>query len=177
MNLLIVEDDSGLRETLRSEMTERGYRVRISIDLPSTREAINGWSVDAAVIDLRLEGHRGIDHLDLIMSAHPRCRAVITTGYGSVATAVEAMKHGAVDYLTKPFTTQRLEEVLQAGTGTRNNSSSEIEHSRETLARHEHEYIEYVLSRCDGNISRAARWLGIHRQSLQRKLRKFPPPR
>jgi two-component system response regulator RegA len=94
------------------------------------------------------------------------------TGYGSIATAVQATKNGATNYLTKPIDMDELEHTLITGGP---DEETPIPDEFQSLDRHEREYIEYVLNECGGNISQAARRLGLHRQSLQRKLRKFTP--
>jgi two-component system response regulator RegA len=93
---------------------------------------------------------------------------VVLTGYGSISTAVEAIKRGAVNYLTKPVSLERLEKALWVDLPP---GEEDPDEPIESLERHEREYLEYVLARCGGNISKAARWLNLHRQSLQRKLR------
>jgi len=125
------------------------------------------------VVDLRIGADSGLDVIDAIMASAPAARAVVLTGYGSLPTAVQAVKQGATNYLAKPVTIERLERALW--TDDPDPEDIAVPNGRESLARHEREYIEYVLLQCDGNISKAARWLGIHRQSLQRKLRKFRP--
>jgi two-component system response regulator RegA len=127
-----------------------------------------------AVVDLRLEGERGLEVLKDLVERLPGIRAVVLTGYGSIATAVEAIKIGAVHYLTKPCEPESIEGASTAWRATRPWPSPT---RRPSLARHEREYIEYVLAATGGNISEAARRLGLHRQSLQRKLRKYPPRR
>jgi two-component system response regulator RegA len=127
-----------------------------------------------AVIDLRLGGERGLEVLKDLVERLPGLKAVLLTGYGSIATAVEAIKLGAVHYLTKPANPDDIEKGFERLTGDTNVSLPEAPPS---LARHEREYIEYVLAATSGNISEAARRLGLHRQSLQRKLRKYPPRR
>jgi two-component system response regulator RegA len=102
----------------------------------------------------------------------PECRAVVLTGYGSIATAVEAVKLGAAHYLTKPVDPDAIVKAFEA---TEGDPTVTVSMSPPSLARHEREYIEYVLAATGGNISEAARRLGLHRQSLQRKLRKYPP--
>ena len=183
----IVEDDCAFAQSLCDELEDRGYRTRVFADGDNLTACLHRELPDFAVVDLRLGGESGLDLLRIITSGAPRCRAVLLTGYGSIATAVRAMKYGAVDYLTKPVDIDHLVTVLrdlgsplatvtfQNDADSRDASGADGASSGATLARHEREYIEYVLTLCDGNISRAAKWLGIHRQSLQRKLRKYPP--
>ncbi len=171
--LLIVEDDAALAETLACEFRDRGYRVRHVTGLGGLEQALSD-RVDFAVVDLRLRGDSGLDAISAIRSAHPEARVVVLTGYGSIATAVQATKLGASQYLTKPVDVDDLERALLQGDA--DPEGVEIPEEFLSLARHEREYIEYVLAQCGGNITQAARRLGLHRQSLQRKLRKYPPP-
>ena len=109
----------------------------------------------------------------LIKQQEPTTRIVVLTGYGSIATAVQATKLGARQYLTKPVDIDELERALLADDDAE--GQVPIPEEFQSLDRHEREYIEYVLAECGGNISQAARRLGLHRQSLQRKLRKYTP--
>ncbi len=174
VDLLIVEDDAGLRETLQLEFQDRGYRVWQAASLEATQGLLEAGMVPRfAVVDLRVGVDDGVEIVQVLLQGAPEVRAVILTGYGSLSTAVTAVKRGAVNYLAKPVSIQRLERALW--TDDPDPQEVAVPESRESLALHEREYVEYVLLQCDGNISQAARWLGIHRQSLQRKLRKFRP--
>ncbi len=167
--LLIVEDDPNFRETLAIEFQERHYRLETAADSSSLESVLKEIEhFRFALVDLRLKGDSGLDLIASILFHSPTCRVVILTGYGSIATAVEAVKRGAVNYLTKPATIERIEQALWMDGETR----SIDENEPLSLDRHEQEYLEYVLLQCQGNISQAARWLGIHRQSLQRKLKR-----
>ncbi len=178
--LLIVEDDERFAETLAAEFRDRGYEVLMASNLKELREVCD-TPVSYAVVDLRLRGDNGIDAIPIIKESSPGVKVVVLTGYGSIATAVQATKDGADNYLTKPVSIETIEYSL--GIGVRGESELADGDGEEpsdaqdfpSLARHEREYIEYVLAECDGNISEAARRLGLHRQSLQRKLRKYPP--
>ena len=169
-SLLIVDDDARFSETLALEFQERGWRVDCVADLEALR-ALPAFAHRYAVVDLRLRHQNGLDALPLILERSPRARIVVLTGYGSIATAVQAVKQGAFNYLTKPV---HVDDLLQVFRGEPLRSEAAAS-AGQTLARREREYIEWVLAQCDGNISRAARQLGLHRQSLQRKLRKFTP--
>lgn len=169
--LLIVEDDDRFAETLSTEFRDRGYMVERVADLAGL-SSLDLSRVDYAVVDLRLRRDNGLEAVKIIKDESSEARIVVLTGYGSIATAVQATKNGAMNYLTKPIDVDELEHTLL------NDSSDEeieIPESFQSLDRHEREYIEFVLNECGGNISQAARRLGLHRQSLQRKLRKFTP--
>ncbi len=172
--LLVVDDDDAFREAMELEFQDRGYQVLCA---PDHRTALGLAAVHRpqfAVIDLRLGGERGLEVLKDLVERLPGITAVVLTGYGSVATAVEAMKLGAHHYLTKPC---EPEAIVAAFGATKGDPNVVIPAQPPSLALHEREYIEYVLAATGGNISEAARRLGLHRQSLQRKLRKYPPRR
>ena len=172
--LLVVDDDDAFREAMDLEFSERGWQVLTAAD---QRTAVGLASVHRpgfAVVDLRLENERGLEVVKELVERVPGIKAIVLTGYGSVATAVEAMKLGAHHYLTKPTDPDALEQAFDSAGG---DPSVAVPDHPPSLARHEREYIEYVLASTGGNISEAARKLGLHRQSLQRKLRKYPPRR
>jgi two-component system response regulator RegA len=170
-----VDDDDDFRTSMQIEFTDRGYHVVTARD---TVEALGLAAVHRpqyAVVDLKLGGERGLEVLEQLVDRLPGIVAVVLTGYGSVPTAVEAIKLGARHYLTKPVDPDAIEAAFDSdGKG---NSGIEMPERPPSLAKHEREYIEYVLAASGGNISEAARRLGLHRQSLQRKLRKYPPRR
>lgn len=170
--LLVIDDDDDFRESMELEFSDRGFHV---IGAPDRQTALGLAAVhrpEYAVVDLRLEGERGLEILKDLVDRLPGLRAVVLTGYGSIATAVEAMKLGAHHYLTKPVDPDALQEAFMSDKG---DPSVKVPDNPPSLAKHEREYIEYVLAATGGNISEAARRLGLHRQSLQRKLRKYPP--
>lgn len=171
-SLLIVEDDLKLRKTIELEFQDRGYEVHSASCLRDLY-TISLESLRFAVVDLRIGVDNGLTAVEYIKSKFPLCRIVMITGYGSIATAVAAMKLGASNYLTKPFDISTLEQHLWIDQVGIEEVNAHIQ--RESLDHHEREYIEHVLVKCEGNISRAAKWLNIHRQSLQRKLKKYPP--
>jgi two-component system response regulator RegA len=128
-------------------------------------------SPELAIVDLKMPGGSGLDVVRDLLALDAGTRVVVLTGYGSIATAVEAIKLGAVHYLPKPAD---CDEILAAlGMAVGDGPAAEL--ATPTLARAEWEHIQRVLADCAGNISEAARRLGIHRRSLQRKLSKYPP--
>lgn len=163
--ILLLEDDINLRQTLALEFSEREYLVYQADKLSSIIPEV----YDYAVLDLRLKNERGIDAIEFLLRLNNNCKIVILTGFGSIATSVESIKRGAVDYLTKPITFEKLENVLLGKL-----KDEELELSRLSLSENEYYYIQYVLHENAGNITKAAKELGLHRQSLQRKLRKLP---
>jgi two-component system response regulator RegA len=171
-SLLIVEDNDRFAETLASEFLDRGYAVQRASNLSSIA-AIKNLDVQYAVVDLRLGADSGLDAIQSILGRSPNAKIVVLTGYGSIATAVKATKLGAVGYLMKPADVDQVERALNGEEV--DDDEIPIPSEFQSLYRHEREYIEFVLAECNGNISQAARRLGLHRQSLQRKLRKYTP--
>lgn len=169
MNVLLIDDDDNFTSSLVLEFKDRQIDVlafnKFS-DIP-TSAIQNGTH---AIVDLRLKGENGLNILISLREKNPSIRMIMLTGFGTISTAVEAMKLGAINYLAKPISFDLLLHTMQ------NLDPVEIElsESEMTLAEKEREYIEYVLVKCDGNISKAAKILGLHRQSLQRMLRKYP---
>jgi two-component system response regulator RegA len=168
--LLIVEDDTALRERLVRAMRDRGYDARGVADSPAAVAAARHESPELALVDLRLPGDSGLNVIRDLKELDPSTVVVVLTGYGSIATAVEAVKLGAASYLTKPADA---DQIVAAFEGTQPDERAEVP----SLARVEWEHIQRVLTDCGGNVSRAARALGIHRRSLQRKLTKYPASR
>jgi two-component system, response regulator RegA len=171
--LLVVEDDDLLRQRLVRAFNERGY---VAQGAASVAEAL-GKSEEApelAVVDLRIGDESGLEVLRALLQKDPATRVVMLTGYGSIATAVEAMRLGAIHYLTKPADADQIVSALQRGAS---DDSPTPAGEPLSLARAEWEHINHVLVSVSGNISEAARRLGLHRRSLQRKLAKYPPSR
>ena len=170
-SLLIVEDDARFADTLAAEFRDRGYEVDWLDGLEAVRRK-EPMEYTYAVVDLRLRQDSGLDVIATVKERSPDTIIVVLTGYGSIATAVKATKLGATAYLTKPVDADQLERAFLDDD---EDVELPIPEKFQSLYRHEREYIEYVLAECDGNISQAARRLGLHRQSLQRKLRKYTP--
>ena len=184
-SLLIVEDDDVLRPRLARAFRERGFEVREAPDVDTALEAARSDPPEFALVDLRLGTRSGLEVVRGLAELDPATAIVVLTGYGSIATALEAVRLGATHYLTKPAD---VDDVLAAFARAAGGAASapDSPHAGEsaagadstpTLARVEWEHINRVLSDCGGNVSQAARILGIHRRSLQRKLSKYPTPR
>lgn len=171
LRILVVDDDDTYRERLARSFRENGYETATAPDADAGVLAARGFSPDAAVLDLRMPGD-GLHCLRRLTDEHPGIRAVILTGYGSIATAIEAVRAGAVDYLTKPADADQILAVLNTTSDTTRQAAP---YQPPSLERLEWEHIQRVLRDHDGNISHAAEALGMHRRSLQRKLQKFPP--
>lgn len=166
MHVLILEDDIGLAHSLKRDFEDHDYEVTIASrvgDIPCDLRFSH------AVIDLRLSGGDfGLDAIRSLKNLMPEIRIIVLSGYGSITTAVEAVKRGAIDYLTKPASFFEIEQALN---GKRVTSVTDFK--RRSLSEIEHEYIDFVLTKNEGNISKTAKDLGLHRQSLQRKLKKY----
>jgi two-component system response regulator RegA len=169
-SLLIVEDDAAFRERLVRAMRDRGFEAVGVADHPSAMEAAREDSPELAVVDLRLPGESGLAVVRDLKALDSSTVVVVLTGYGSIATAVESIKLGAASYLTKPADA---DQIVAAFEGTQPSDDPQAP----SLARVEWEHIQRVLADCNGNVSQAARVLGIHRRSLQRKLAKRPASR
>jgi two-component system response regulator RegA len=167
--LLIVDDDAPFRERLVRAMRERGFDARGAASALTALASARDDSPELALVDLRLGGESGLDLVRDLKQNDPSTLVVVLTGYGSIATAVESVKLGAASYLTKPADA---DQIVAAFEGTQPPDADVP-----TLARVEWEHIQRVLADCGGNVSQAARALGLHRRSLQRKLTKYPPMR
>lgn len=172
--ILVVDDDNALRERLARAFADRGLEVVQAPDHETAIAHARQHKFDRAVVDLRMEGVGGLRVLEELRALQPAMQVVIVTGYGSIATAVEAMRLGARDYLTKPA---NADQILAAFDADPEAPPSEPDYEVPSLAKVEREHIERVLRECNGNISRAARVLGMHRRTLQYKLAKFPVKR
>jgi two-component system response regulator RegA len=171
--LLLVEDDDVLRTRLGRAFRERGFEVHEAADAESALGAAAQAGFERAVVDLRLPGRPGLDVVRELAGRQPPTAVVVLTGYGSIATAIEAVRLGARHYLTKPA---HADEIL-AGFTREAGPPEPTPEATPSLARVEWEHIQRVLTDCGGNVSAAARALGLHRRTLQRKLLKFPSPR
>ena len=166
-SFLIIDDDDVFRERLARALSERGFAVRDARDGAAALLAAKAESPEYAIVDLRMPGMSGLDVVKELRALDEHTRILMLTGWGSVPTAVEAMRLGAVNYQQKPCT---VDEVLSAFTGGQPATVTEV-----SLARAEWELIQRVLAAAGGNVSEAARRLKMHRRSLQRKLQKRPP--
>ncbi len=169
-NLLIIEDDAIYRTRLGKAFEARGYEVSLASNKQEFVEHIQNSYFSFAVIDLRVAELSGLDLLESLVRAQPACRAVILTGYGTIASSVSAIKLGAVNFLTKPTDPDTILQALLEN----NECSGSRDIPLPTLAQQEWEHIHRVLDECSGNITVAAKILGVHRRSLQRKLAKIP---
>jgi two-component system response regulator RegA len=164
-----------LRERLARAFTARGFDVRQASDFGDAETAATAEVPEFVVLDLRMPGGNGLDLIQKLLAVDPATKIVVLTGYGSVATAIEAVRRGAVHYLTKPADADEILAAFSRGDGAIGATAVPLQPM--SLDRVEWEHISRVLIDCDNNISEAARVLGIHRRSLQRKLARYPPGR
>ena len=172
-SLLIVDDDRIFRDRLAAAFVRRGYDVRTAASYDEAMDEASRDSPELAVVDLNMPGRSGLELVRGLKDVDRSTSVVVLTGYGSIATAVDAMRLGATNYLPKPADT---DEIIAAFRSDRPSlEPTPPGFQAPSLARAEWEHIHRVLSDCGGNISEAARRLGIHRRSLQRKLQKYAP--
>jgi two-component system response regulator RegA len=179
-SLLLVEDDEVFRRRLARAFSERGWEVREAADLVGALRAAEHDTPEFVVVDLRLPDGSGLEIVRRLKALDETTVIIVLTAYGSIATALDALRLGATHYLTKPADVDDLiagfaRPPLAAG-DVRVASPDPITDTP-SLARVEWEHINRVLADSGGNISEAARRLGLHRRSLQRKLAKYPVPR
>ncbi len=173
--ILVVDDDERFRERLTKAFQQRGIATWKAANRDEALAIASSKTVMRAVVDLRMPQGNGLSLIRELLELHPGCELVVVTGYGSIATTVDAMRLGARDYLVKPC---HADKILAAFDNERSDvPEADLALETPSLARIEWEHIERVLRECDGNVSKAARVLGIHRRTLQYKLAKFPLPR
>jgi two-component system response regulator RegA len=170
-NLLIVEDDKAFLERLARAMEARGFIVRTSETVADGLAQIARSAPAFAVVDLRLGDGNGLDVVSALKRQRPEARAIVLTGYGNIATAVTAVKLGAVDYLAKPADADDVVNALL------NTGSAKIEPPQNPMSadRVRWEHIQRVYELCNRNVSETARRLNMHRRTLQRILAKRAP--
>lgn len=169
--MLVIDDDDNFRHRLCRAFSDRGYEVDGARNVGEVIEYLTLHKPDLVVLDLKLAEESGLNLLRDHLGQDRSIKVVVLTGYGSIATAVEAMKLGAVNYLTKPVDADRILEAFGVGAS---NFKPQAVTTEAPLAQVEWEHIQRVLLDCDGNVTQAARQLGLHRRSLQRKLQKAP---
>lgn len=167
--ILVVDDDHLMCSRLVRALQDRGFTAEGAETIEEARQRVTQDPPDRAVVDLRMPTGSGLDLVREWKATHPEMRILLLTGYGSMATAVDALRAGAENVLPKPADA---DEILAAFEGEQ---TAGEEPAAPSLARAEWEHIQRVLADSDGNISEAARRLGLHRRSLQRKLAKRPP--
>ena len=169
--LLLVDDDETFCSVLKNALEKRNYEVIVANDVETGIQLAEQNEPEYAVIDLRIGLQSGLELVKKLISLDSNTQIVMLTGFASIATAVEAIKLGAIHYLTKPANADEIVRALKKNEG---DSSVAISETPLSVKRLEWEHLQKVLMQHDGNISAAARALHMHRRTLQRKLEKRP---
>ncbi|WP_374309878.1 ActR/PrrA/RegA family redox response regulator transcription factor [Dongia sp.] len=169
--LLIIDDDAPYRQRLALALEKRGFQVTQAESVDAGIAAAKAHPPRYAVVDLRLADGSGLDVVPEIKKSRPDCRVVILTGYGNIATAVAAIKSGAIDYLPKPADADQVEAALLE----HRDALPPPPEQPMTADRVRWEHIQRVYEQCDRNVSETARRLRMHRRTLQRILAKYAP--
>ncbi|MGY0216578.1 response regulator transcription factor [Endozoicomonadaceae bacterium StTr2] len=172
LKLLLVDDDEIFCNVLARAMRRRDMDVRVAHSAEKGRAMLQEFTPDLAVVDLKMEGDSGLTLIPELAALNPEMRILMLTGYASIATAVEAIRLGATNYLCKPADAEQILAALY-----RNPDEPElapVSNRPLSVERLEYEHIQRILLENDGNISETARLLGMHRRTLQRKLSKNP---
>lgn len=172
--ILLVDDDELLRQRMGKALRARGFDVVEAESAADALAALESTAPQKAVLDLRMPGGSGLDLLKEMRRLSPDTQVVMLTGYGSIAGAVEAMRLGAVGYVTKPADADQVVAAFEGEPAAELEQSSS-EFQPPSLAEAEWNHIQQVLADCGGNLSKASRLLGIPRRTLQRKLKKLAP--
>lgn len=170
-HLLLVDDDVTFCSVLKPALEKRNFQVTVANDVTTAIQLAEQTEPEYAVIDLRIGFESGLEMVKKLISLDSNTRIVMLTGFASIATAVEAIKLGAIHYLTKPANADEIVNALHKNEG---DASVAISDNPLSVKRLEWEHLQKVLMQHDGNISAAARALNMHRRTLQRKLEKRP---
>lgn len=176
MKLTILDDDEILLRTLQRRLSHAGHQVNTYAQAPALAELLK-QPADVWLIDLRYGAASGLEYVAALRQALPDCRILVLTGFASITTAVQAIKLGADDYLTKPVDFAVLMQALCAEqpSAEAEQLMAPVTEALLSAEQIEWEHIQRVLAQQDGNISQTARLLGMHRRTLQRKLLKHRP--
>lgn len=174
VNILVVDDDIAFGDALSRALAKREFKVSIAHSIEELESLEDVAKHTYAVVDLRIGNDSGLSAIEYLLCQNESMKIVMLTAYASIATAVEAMKLGAVNYLTKPVNVQ---EIIDKLTTTQSSEDVSLEDTPLSIKRLEWEHLQKILLQHDGNISAAARALNMHRRTLQRKLQKRPVKR
>jgi two-component system response regulator RegA len=172
LSLLLVDDDKPFLTRLERAMEKRGFDVRTADSVAAGMAQVKSNPPAYAVVDMRLEDGNGLDVVSTLNEIRPDARAVVLTGYGNIATAVTAVKLGAVDYLSKPADA---DDVFKALMAAEDEIKADPPENPMSADRVRWEHIQRVYELCDRNVSETARRLNMHRRTLQRILAKRAP--
>lgn len=170
-SLLVLDDDAPLRTRLGRALEQRGFEATLVGSVNDALDAVRGAAPAFAVLDMRLDDGSGLKVVEAIREARPDARIIMLTGYGNIATAVQAVKAGAVDYLSKPADADDVARALLANGAT----APEPPENPMSADRVRWEHIQRVYELCGHNVSETARRLNMHRRTLQRILAKRAP--
>lgn len=170
IDYLIVDDDATFAAVLQRALQNRGHNTLTAPDGAGTLLALRERAVERLILDLKLDRVSSLGLIPEIKAVQPAVEIVVLTGYSSIATAVEAIKLGAINYLCKPADADEIIAAFEGGARSHEPLAAEPP----SVKRLEWEHIQAVLNQHDGNISATARALGMHRRTLQRKLQKRP---
>ena len=169
--VLIVEDDRSFLQRLAKALEQRGFTVSVAESVSDGLSQVEKAAPAFAVVDMRLGDGNGLDVISALKRRRPEARGIILTGYGNIATAVTAVKLGAVDYLAKPVDADDVVAALLA----HNNKKIEPPENPMSADRVRWEHIQRIYELCGRNVSETARRLNMHRRTLQRILAKRAP--
>ncbi|HRK63588.1 MAG TPA: ActR/PrrA/RegA family redox response regulator transcription factor [Terricaulis sp.] len=170
-SLLILDDDAAFRTRLARALEQRGFEVTAAGSVAEANDVVGKAPPAFAVLDLRLEDGSGLSVVEALNKSRPDCRVVMLTGYGAIATAVAAVKAGALDYLAKPADPEDIVKALLASP----DEKPEPPENPMSADRIRWEHIQRVYELCGHNVSETARRLNMHRRTLQRILAKRAP--
>jgi len=170
-NLLLLDDDVSFCDVLSRALSRQNFDVQVANSINEATESATQTTFHYAVIDLRIGQESGLEAVQKMIAINPGIKIIVLTGYASIATAVEAIKLGAVHYLTKPA---EVSDIVEGFGKKEGDSELELAENPMSVKRLEWEHLQKVLKEHDGNISAAARALDMHRRTLQRKLQKKP---
>ncbi len=170
-SILIVDDDMIFAQMLKRALDRRGFITETAIDIGSAETLMQKIHFTKAIVDLKIAQESGLILISRLREINADIQIIMLTGYSSISTAVDAIKLGAINYFCKPV---EVDDLLKAFDGSPIPEEKPLPISSPSLDRMEWEYIQKTLQDCNGNISAAARVLGVHRRTLQRKLQKRP---
>jgi len=179
--MILIDDDATFLSILQKGMSYQGVEADIACNPMEAKECFARKTYEYAVVDLNIDGESGLKLLQELLAMQPDCKILMLTGYASIATAVEAIRLGALDYLCKPATVEQILNALKYETEHKQITQesekvgvAESEFESLSVKRLEWEHIQKVLLENKGNVSATAKALNMHRRTLQRKLQKRP---